>query len=392
MTQHLPGQPFPARWWHVGADDRLVCDVCPKACALADGEAGSCAVRVREGDRMVLTTYGRGAGFCVDAIERRPLCHFLPGTPVMCLGTAGCNLSCRSCRVWRPETVAQVSGLLEDASPRAAAGLATEWRCSSIAFTYNDPVVYAEYAIAVARAAHVAGLRTIAVTAGFLSPVVRRDFFGVMDAAVIELKVFDEEAHQRYAGGSLLTVLDTLSHVAHRHDTWLEISTVLLPGLNDDPLQLRAMCTWIRAELGRDVPLHFSAPVALRRPAASSAGPSGGASGSAGLPDPAGSAGSPSGPSGVRPASPGWVDVARAREIAMDAGLRYVYTDDLAVPGGRTTRCPSCGAVLIERGLTIRRYRLTSEGRCPECRTAVPGHFGDRAGEARGQRIPVRVP
>jgi len=369
VSLHTPGQPFPARWWHADGDGRLVCDVCPRACALADGEAGSCAVRVRDGNRIVLTTYGRGAGFCVDAVERRPLYHFLPGTPVLCLGTAGCNLTCRSCRVWRPETVARVSGLLEEASPRAAAGLATEWRCSSIAFTYNDPVVYAEYAIAVARAAHVEGLRTIAVTAGFLEPAVRRDFFGVMDAAVIELKVFDEEAHRRYAGGSLHTVLETLTHVAHRQGTWLEVSTVLLPGLNDDPGQLRAMSTWIRRELGPDVPLHFTAPIPASRRTGSHPG------------------------SGSLPIPPGdRVGPARAREIALEAGLRYVYASPADVVGGRTTWCPSCGAVLIERGSMIRRYRLTSEGRCPECRTAVPGLFGDRAGEAGAHRIPVRVP
>ncbi|MEA5153351.1 AmmeMemoRadiSam system radical SAM enzyme [Raineyella sp.] len=401
MTPHVPGQP--ARWWHADDAGHLVCDLCPRGCILADGQAGFCAVRVRDHDRLVLTTYGRGTGFCVEAIERRPLHHFLPGTPAMCLGSAGCSLACRTCRVWRPETVAEVSGRLEDASPLTVAGLAADWRCGSIAFTYNDPAIYAEYAIAAARAAHVLGLRAVAVTAGYLAPAARKDFFGVMDAALIELKVFDEEAHRRYTGGSLRTVLDTLVHVARRHGTWLEISTRLVPGLNDAPGQLARMCSWIAAELGPDVPLHFSTPPAQTRPApplsragSAAVAASGGASVGAGRMSeaPAGkqstsassSASTGSGGSGGR-ADPGL-----AREIALSAGLHYVYTGLGEAAEGRTTRCPSCGAVLIERDVSIRRYRLTSEGRCPECRTAVPGLFGDRAGEAVPHRIPVRLP
>ncbi|QGF23438.1 AmmeMemoRadiSam system radical SAM enzyme [Raineyella fluvialis] len=400
----MPGESFPARWWHPAEDGRLVCDVCPRACALTDGQAGICTVRAREGDKLVLTTYGRGAGFCIDAVERRPLYHFLPGSAGLCLGTAGCNLNCRTCRVWRPETVAQVTGLLEDASPLAVAGLAADWRCASVAFTYNDPVIYAEYAIAVARVAHVLGLRTIAVTAGYMERAVRRDFFGMMDAALIELKVFDAEAHLRYAGGDLQTVLDTLVHVRHSR-TWLEMSTLLVPGLNDDPAQLWAMCTWIRAELGPDVPLHFSTlGTSQRRPAPGPAGRSGTGAASHGVPA---ARTHPASPTRQTPRAPQTrptpqtptpqtppddrAHLVMAREIALECGLNYVYTGLADVPEGRTTHCPSCRAVLIERDAVIRRYRLTSEGRCPECRAPVPGVFADRAGESGARKIPVRV-
>lgn len=358
MTLHFTGRDYPARWWHVAEDGRLGCDVCPRACRLEDGERGICFVRQRHGDRIVLSTYGRAAGFCLDPIEKKPLYHFLPGTAVLSLGTAGCNLECRTCRTWLPEVSAGVDAAVVDASPVAITAAAEEWRCRSVAFTYNDPVVYAEYAIDIARASHVRGLRTVAVTSGFVSPAARYDLFGVMDAANIDLKAFDEEKHVAFTGGSLRPVLETLIHVRHHTSTWLEISTLLVPGMNDDHEQLSAMAKWIHDELGEGVPLHFATPrymFELVTPAARAA-------------------------------------LARARDIAREAGLHYVYTGAGGDAEGSTTYCPGCGTALIEReGIAVRRYRLTAQGRCPECRTQVPGTFEDRAGEFGARRIPVRV-
>lgn len=358
MTIHNTGEDHEARWWHAAADGLLVCEVCPRACRLAQGQRGACFVRMRRDDRVVLTTYGHAAGFCLDPIEKKPLYHFHPGTSVLSLGTAGCNLECRTCRTWLPEVVDRVDAAVVDASPLVVADAATEWRCRTVAFTYNDPIVYAEYAIDIARTCHVRGLRTVAVTSGFVSPAVRRDLFGVMDAANIDLKAFDEEKHRRFTGGSLRPVLDTLIHVRHRTGTWLEISTLLVPGMNDDHEQLRAMSTWIRDELGSDVPLHFATPRYGDRAVTPAAGAA----------------------------------LARARTIAREAGLRHVYTGPGGDPEGLTTYCPGCGTALIERaGISVRRYRLTSQGRCPECRAQVAGNFEDRAGEFGARRIPVRV-
>jgi pyruvate formate lyase activating enzyme len=358
MTVHVTGEDYPARWWHAGGDGLLHCEACPRACALAEGERGACHVRQRRGNRIILTTYGRAVGFCLDPIEKKPLYHFHPGTAVLSLGTAGCNLQCRSCRTWRPEVTEGVDASVVDASPLAIADAAAEWQCRSVAFTYNDPVVYAEYAIDIARTCHVRGVQTIAVTGGYVSPQVRRELFGVMDAANIDLKAFDQEKHLRFTGGNLQPVLDTLLHVRHRSATWLEISTLLVPGINDDQPQLRAMSTWIREELGPEVPLHFATPRYAGRPPTPAAGAA----------------------------------MARARNIAREAGLLHVYTGPGGDKEGSTTYCPGCGTALVEReGITVGRYRLTAQGRCPECRTTVAGAFDDRPGEFGARRIPVRL-
>lgn len=359
---HVAGEEYEARWWQRAEDGRLHCEACPRGCLLAEGQRGACYVRQRRGDRVVLTTYGRATGFSAEPIEKKPLYHFHPGSAALSLGTAGCNLECKTCRTWLPEVSVRVEQDLVDASPLTVADAATDWRCRSVAFTYNDPAVFAEYAIDVARTCHVRGLKTVAVTAGYISPAARRELFGVMDAANVDLKAFDEEKHLRFTGGHLRPVLDTLIHVRHRTSTWLEISTLLVPGVNDDSPQLRAMTRWIREELGVDVPLHFATPVYAEQGAGRT----------------------------VTPAAVAAME--RARDIAREAGLHFVYTGPGSDPEGATTYCPGCGTVLIERdGLAVTRYRLTSAGRCPECRTPVPGEFEDRAGEAGARRIPVRV-
>ena len=249
----------PARWWHALDDGRLQCDLCPRDCRLHDGQRGLCFVRARQGDAMVLTTWGRSSGFCIDPIEKKPLAHFLPGSPVLSFGTAGCNLACRFCQNWDISKSRETDRLLDRASPARIAEVARASGCASVAFTYNDPVIFAEYAMDVADACRALGVRSVAVTAGYMHAEPRRAFYAKMDAANIDLKGFTEDFYFRQTGAHLAPVLETLKHVRHETDCWLEITTLLIPGMNDSDTELDAMTRWIAAELGTEVPLHFSA-------------------------------------------------------------------------------------------------------------------------------------
>lgn len=356
----IPGTHAPAKWWHAIEDGRLECDLCPRACRLREGQRGYCFVRARQDDRMVLTTYGRSSGFCIDPIEKKPLNHFRPGTSVLSFGTAGCNLGCRFCQNWDITTARRMDRLMDTATPAMISKAATDWRCPTVAFTYNDPVIFAEYAIDVARACHQQGVSTVAVTAGYVSEGARREFFSVMDAANVDLKGFDEDFCFRQTGGQLKPVLDTLVYLKHQTRVWFEITNLLIPGANDDSASLRAMTRWIVDELGPDVPLHFSAFHPDHKLTDVGRTP----------------------PATLR----------RARDIALEEGLHYVYTGNVHDPAGDTTYCPGCGCKVIERDwYTIKRYRLTPEGRCPECRVAIAGRFGERPGDFGQRRIPIRL-
>lgn len=350
----------PAQWWHRLDDGRLQCDLCPRDCKLHEGQRGLCFVRGREGDRMVLTTYGRSSGFCIDPIEKKPLNHFLPGSSVFSFGTAGCNLACKFCQNWDISKSREMDRLMDQASPERIAQVAKEAGCASVAFTYNDPVIFAEYAMDTADACHALGVRTVAVTAGYVHAEPRRAFFDKMDAANVDLKGFTDDFYFRQTGAHLAPVLDTLQHIVHDTRCWLEITTLLIPGHNDSDAELRAMTRWIADHLGRDMPLHFTAfhpdykmTDVQRTPAAT---------------------------------------LTRARRIALDAGLRHVYTGNVHDTEGGTTSCPGCGEPLIERDWhRILRYDVDDAGRCVHCDTALPGRFGRFEGTFGRRRIPVRV-
>ncbi len=352
--------PHPARWWHPTENGKLQCDLCPRECSLNDGQRGFCFVRMRDGDQLVLDTYGRSSGFCIDPIEKKPLNHFLLGTSVLSFGTAGCNLGCRFCQNWDISKSREQDRLLDEASPDEIARTAVELGCESVAFTYNDPVIFAEYAIDVAAACRERGVRTVAVTAGYISDPARAEFFAAMDAANVDLKGFTEEFYWRITGGHLRTVLDTLVHLRHETNVWFEITTMLIPGHNDSPEEVRDMARWVVAELGPDVPHHFTA------------------------------------------FHPDWrmMDVpptpvetlVRAREIALEEGEHFVYTGNVHHAEGGTTFCPGCGLDLIVRDwYRIDRYRLTPQGACPGCGVQIPGVFADKPGEFGPHRIPVRI-
>jgi pyruvate formate lyase activating enzyme len=351
---------YPARYWHFIADGRMQCDLCPRDCKLHEGQRGACFVRQRIGDQMILTTYGRSSGFCIDPIEKKPLNHFYPGSSVLSFGTAGCNLACKFCQNWDISKSKDMDRLMDQASPEAIASAAEEHGCKSVAFTYNDPVIFAEYAMDTADACHARGIQTVAVTAGYMHDQARRDFYAKMDAANVDLKAFTEEFYFKLTGSQLQPVLDTLKYLKHETDVWFEITTLLIPGKNDTNEELTAMSQWIARELGPDVPLHFTAF-------------------------------HPDYKMNDLPATPP-ATLTRARDIALGHGLQYVYTGNVYDMDGGTTWCPSCKTALIVRDWhQIIQYRLTPEGHCPDCGTPVAGRFEEFAGQFGRRRIPVAI-
>jgi pyruvate formate lyase activating enzyme len=350
----------PGRYWHRLADGRLQCDVCPRACRLREGQRGLCFVRGRIGDQMVLTSYGRSSGFCVDPIEKKPLNHFLPGSAVLSFGTAGCNLACRFCQNWDISKSREIDRLADAASPEEIAEAARRFGCRSVAMTYNDPVIFLEYAVDVADACRARGVKAVAVTAGYVADAARRELFAHVDAANVDLKAFTEDFYHRVSAAHLLPVLDTLLHLRHETEVWFEITTLLIPGHNDSDAEIDAECAWIAENLGPDVPLHFTAfhPDFKMRE--------------------------------VPPTPP--ATLRRARRIAQRHGLRFVYTGNVHDSDGGRTTCPGCGAAVIERDwYVIGRYALTDDGRCTACGTPVPGRFAGPVGRWGARRLPVSV-
>ena len=356
----MAGHAYPARFWHMLDDGRIQCDLCPRACRLHEGQQGMCFVRAREGNRMVLTTYGRSSGFCVDPIEKKPLNHFLPGSAVLSFGTAGCNLACRFCQNWDISKSREVDTLADAASPEDIARAAQAFGCRSVAFTYNDPVIFLEYAVDVADACHARGINAVAVTAGYICPEPRRELFAHMDAANVDLKGFTEAFYTDTCAGHLQPVLDTLEYLVHETSVWLEITTLLIPGRNDSDAEIDALTTWVRERLGADVPLHFTAFHPDYR-----------------MFD-------------VPPTPP--ETLTRARRLALENGLRYVYTGNVHDVEGGSTRCHGCGQVVIERDwYALGAYRLSDDGRCLACGTRIPGVFAGPRGAWGRRRLPVRI-
>ncbi|MBN8774306.1 MAG: AmmeMemoRadiSam system radical SAM enzyme [Thiobacillus sp.] len=356
----IPESHTPARWWHALPDGRIQCDLCPRDCKLHEGQRGLCFVRRREGGRMVLTTYGRSSGFCVDPIEKKPLNHFYPGSSVLSFGTAGCNLACKFCQNWDISKSRETDTLVDRAMPDEIAKAAERSGCQSVAFTYNDPVIFAEYAMDVADACHARGLKTVAVTAGYIHDAPRREFFAKMDAANVDLKAFSDDFYVRLSGAHLQPVLDTLIYLKRETDVWLEITTLLIPGQNDSDAELEAMSQWILRELGPEVPLHFSAFHPDWK---------------------------------MRDVPPTPVStLRRARDIALKAGLHFVYTGNVRDTAGGITSCPACHEALIVRdGYRIEDYRITPDGRCPHCGGAIAGRFGAFGHSFGNRRIPVAM-
>ncbi len=352
--------PYFGRYWHWAPDGRMQCDLCPRDCRLNDGQRGACFVRMRQGEQIVLTTYGRSSGFCIDPIEKKPLNHFYPGSSVLSFGTAGCNLACKFCQNWDISKSRDMDKLMDQATPEAIAQAAQNHHCKSVAFTYNDPVIFAEYAMDVADCCHALGIQTVAVTAGYIHDQPRRDFYSKMDAANVDLKAFSEDFYFKLTGSHLQPVLETLMYLRRETDVWFEITTLLIPGKNDSVEELTALSRWVLQELGPDVPLHFSAFQPQYKMA------------------------------DVLPTSE--VSLIAARNIAIETGLHYVYTGNIHYAFGDTTFCPLCHTTLIVRDWHhVERYQLSAAGACPECGTAIPGRFDAAAGGFGRKRIPISI-
>jgi pyruvate formate lyase activating enzyme len=359
MTESVSEAIHPGRWWRALADGRIECRLCPRWCKLNDGQRGFCFVRRRVGAQIVLTTYGRSSGFCVDPIEKKPLNHFFPGTSVLSFGTAGCNLGCRFCQNWDISKAREFDKLADAASPETIAAAAVRLGCKSVAFTYNDPVIFAEYAMDVADACRARGVKTVAVTAGYMTDESRPEFYEHMDAANVDLKGFTEEFYRKLCYGELAPVLDTLKFLRHETEVWFEITSLLIPGENDDDAQLHGAAEWVAEHLGPDVPWHFTAfhPDFKMRD-------------------------KPRTPAGT---------LQRARDIARSKGLHYVYTGNVHDATGGSTYCPGCGKLLIERDwYELGAWNLEGN-RCGGCGAQIAGHFEVAPGTWGSRRLPVRL-
>jgi pyruvate formate lyase activating enzyme len=349
------------RYWHRLDDGRLQCDLCPRYCKLHDGQRGLCFVRGRARDQIVLTTYGRSSGFCIDPIEKKPLNHFLPGTPVLSFGTAGCNLTCKFCQNWDISKARALDRVQDLASPAAIAEAAVASGCRSVAFTYNDPVIFLEYAVDTAQACRARGIRTVAVSAGYITAEPRRELFQNMDAANIDLKGFTENFYKNLCSGRLSAVLETLEYLKHETEVWFEITTLLIPGENDAPAEVEALSRWVMEHLGADVPLHFTAfhPDWKMRDTP------------------------PTPPATLR----------LARRIGLEQGLRYVYTGNIHDPAGQSTYCHGCRAKLIGRDwYDLDDWSLTPNGSCRTCGAACAGVFEAAPGRWGRRRQSIEVP
>ena len=360
MTAREISAVVPTRYWHRLEDGRIQCDICPRACKLNEGQRGLCFVRAREADQIVLTTYGRSSGYCIDPIEKKPLNHFLPGTPVLSFGTAGCNLACRFCQNWDISKSREVDTLADAALPETIAAAAQRLECRSVAFTYNDPVIFHEYAIDVAQACHAVGVKSVAVTAGYVCDAPRAEFYRYMDAANVDLKAFTERFYKKICSGSLAAVLETLVYLKHETDVWFELTTLLIPDENDSDAEIEAMTQWVIEHLGPDVPMHFTAF-------------------------------HPDWKMLDKPNTPPET-VMRARRIARKNGVRYAFTGNVHDSDGGSTYCHACGAGLIVRDwYQLSAWTLTDDGHCRSCGASCAGVFDGPPGTWGRRRQPVRL-
>jgi len=306
------------------------------------GQRGACFVRRNEGGRLVLTSYGRASGLCVDPIEKKPLNHFLPGSDVLSFGSVGCHLACRFCQNWHLSTATDESAMTTEVSPEKIVRAAIQTGCASVAFTYNDPIPSLEFVVDVAAACRERGIRTVAVTNGYITDEARSEFFDAMDAANVDLKSFSDDFYRRNCAARLQPVLDTLKYIAATGRTWLEVTTLIIPGENDSAEELQRLSEWVAQELGTSVPVHFSAFHPAYR-----------------MMD-------------VPPTPP--ATLVRARRLAVQAGIKYVYTGNIYDPEGASTYCPACGSVLIRRdGFASRIVGMTPTGHCRRCEEPIAG-------------------
>ncbi|MGH1461996.1 MAG: AmmeMemoRadiSam system radical SAM enzyme [Neptuniibacter sp.] len=352
--------PHPTVFWHTLTDGRVQCDLCPRYCKLKEGQRGLCFVRGCEDGEIKLYTWGRSSGFCIDPIEKKPLNHFYPGQPILSFGTAGCNLNCKFCQNWDMSKSREMDKLAQKASPQQIAEAAKRHSCIGVAFTYNDPVIFMEYAIDIADACHALGLKSVAVSAGYICDKPRKRFFSKMDAANIDLKSFNQAFYKKICGGDLAPVLDTLLYLKHETNTWFEITTLLIPDENDSTEELEALCRWVYDNLGPDIPIHFTAF-------------------------------HPDWKMLNKPRTPP-TTLTRAREIAKKSGIHHPYTGNVYDAQGNSTYCHNCGSLLIERcWYELGTWNLDSNGECSCCGEKLSGKLSLEPGTWGQRRLPIRI-
>lgn len=349
----------PTRYWHRLADGRIQCDLCPRECKLHAGQQGLCFVRANENNQIVLTSYGRSTGFVIDPVEKKPLNHFKPGSSVLSFGTAGCNLACKYCQNWDMSKARDLDRMMNTASPKDLVSTTSRLGVQSIAYTYNDPIVFMEYAMDTAKEGRSAGISSIAVTAGYIHADPREEFFEYMDAVNIDLKSFDEKYYYKLCGGHLKPVLETIDYVANHTNCWLELTTLLIPGYNDSIEEVEKMSGWILDHLGPDVPLHFTAFHPDYK---------------------------------MRDVPFTTLDkLLEARNAAMTLGLHYVYTGNVRDEESGSTYCPQCGQRVIGRiGYLIHEWNIKNST-CQFCGSPIAGVFEDHPGQWGGKRESVCI-
>lgn len=339
-------------------DGRLRCELCPRYCALRDGQRGMCFVRMRQGDHMVLDTYGRSTGFCIDPIEKKPLNHFLPGTPVLSFGTAGCNLACKFCQNYEISKSREVDSLAHSASPERIAQVAKDAGCASVAYTYNDPVIFLEYALDTAEACRQVGVKSVAVTAGYVCEEPMHAFFNGMDAANIDLKGFTDRFYRKLTGSEIAPVLDSIRYAVNETDCWVELTTLLIPGENDSPAELEELSQWVIDNCGPQVPLHFSAFHPDHKMRGHERTPT--------------------------------ETLLHARDIALRAGLHHVYVGNTHHKAAQSSYCTGCGACVIGRDwYELSEWGLDDTGHCTACGTPFPGVINGPPGQWGRKRQPL---
>ena len=330
------------KYQNILSDNRTQCTICPRNCKLKEGQAGFCQIRKNIGGNIVMTSYGYNTGLSIDPVEKKPLYHFYPGTKVLSFGTLGCNLGCQFCQNWHISK-SKADPKINPTEPAKIVSIAQELGCKSVAFTYNDPVIFFEYAIDTAKICRDNGIKTIAVTAGYINPAPRREFFAHMDAANIDLKAFSDDFYKRNCLIRLEPILDTIKYVKNETNCWLELTTLLIEGENDSDEELKKECEWILENLGDRVPLHFSAF----------------------HPD----------YKFINKTTTKFATLLRAYSIAKEVGLKYVYTGNIPDTKTSTTFCTMCSKpVIIRSNYSLSEFNLES-GRCKFCGGKCSGVF-----------------
>jgi len=348
-AQENPESIVATRYWHQLDDGRIQCDLCPRFCKLHEDQRGLCFVRQNLENKVVLTSYGRSSGFAIDPIEKKPLNHFYPGSAIFSFGTAGCNLACKFCQNWDISKSREMDSLMSVAGPEKIAQKAAELGCLSVAYTYNDPVIFHEYAIDTAIACRELGIKSVSVSAGYVCPEPRAEFYQLMDAANIDLKAFSERFYHKLTGSHLAAVLDTLLYLYHETSVWLELTTLIIPGENDSRKELEQMTQWVVENLGSDVPMHFTAF-------------------------------HPDWKMQSTPSTP-LASLIMAREIAIQNGVHYAYVGNVHHKAADSTFCHACGQLLIGRDwYKLSDWNLTKFGTCSACGAQCAGHFSPTPG------------